>query len=285
MDLAISKRERARRIAEQTCDRIGASLKNYLGSGAHKDAFLISLDGELLALKIAEITAALGGRFEREIAALQSCSHPAIAKLQFILMEKANDADFCVIAEEFLAEGTLLNKMTAGLVPFPELRHLGNCLADAIAHMEERNLVHRDIKPANILFRRSNEPVLTDFGIVRVIGEPSLTHDFIPQGPGTPLYASPEQLNNDKALIDWRTDQFGLALVLAECVLGRAAFSTVGGSLHAAVFSVASRATLPEESRKQLEDAGFGCLVKALSPWPIQRFRRPREFLDALTKE
>lgn len=224
-------------------------------------------------------------RFGREITALQKCQHPAIARLHSISMENVDGVDYCILAEEFLAGGTLLERIAADPLSPAKVRHVGLCLADAIAHMEERNLVHRDIKPANILFRQPDEPVLTDFGIVRIVSEPSLTHDFIPQGPGTPLYAAPEQLNNDKLLIDWRTDQFGLALVLAECLLGRAAFSGPGQSPHEAVLAMAHRSPLPNESREQLENAGFGALVKALSPWPIARYRRPSEFLDALTEK
>ncbi len=284
MSLLDGTPEQARQVATQICARLGATLDRYLGAGAHKLAFLASLKGQPIALKLAEINTTVSGRFEREVAALRSCSHPAIARLEFISTERVDAIDYCVIGEEFLAGGTLLERLQEGRLPPPEIRQLGIDLAGAIAHLHERNLVHRDIKPANVLFRSAGAPVLTDFGIVRMVGEPSLTHDFIPQGPGTPLYASPEQLNNDKALIDWRADQFGLSLVLAECVLGRPAFALPGQSLRDAVVAVASRNYLPEQSRQELEAAGYTALAKSLSPWPVQRFRRPADFLEALTR-
>jgi serine/threonine protein kinase len=284
MGLLNSTPEQARHVATQICERLGATLDRYLGAGAYKLAFLASLNGQPIALKLAEINTSVSGRFEREIAALRSCSHSAIARLEFISTERLDDTDYFVIGEEFLAGGTLLERLRAAPLPLPEIHQLGIDLAGAIAHLQERNLVHRDIKPANVLFRTADAPVLTDFGIVRILGEPSLTHDFIPQGPGTPLYASPEQLNNDKALIDWRADQFGLSLVLAECVLGRPAFTLPGQSALDAVMAVASRSSLPDQSRQELEAAGFGPLTRALAPWPVQRFRRPADFLDALTR-
>jgi len=79
----------------------------------------------------------------------------------------------------------------------------------------ELDLVHRDIKPANIMFKEGLEtPVLVDFGIVRDLAATSLTQTWSPIGPGTPFFASPEQLNNEKHLIDWRSDQFSLGVTL-----------------------------------------------------------------------
>ncbi|MGO4780240.1 serine/threonine protein kinase, partial [Lysobacter sp. 2RAB21] len=110
--------------------------------------------------------------------------------------------------------GTLEAKLLTRSISPDEVRYIGLCLADVLDHLNDRRLVHRDIKPANILFASDGQtPILTDFGVVRVLDQPSLTRDFVGFGPGTPAYAAPEQLNNEKQLIDWRTDQFGLAVV------------------------------------------------------------------------
>jgi serine/threonine protein kinase len=148
--------------------------------------------------------------------------------------------------------------------------------------LRDRNLVHRDIKPANILFRTSETAVLTDFGIVRMLDAPSLTQDFLPQGPGTPLYASAEQLLNEKELIDWRTDQFCLALVLAQGILGWLPFAPENDAMLA-IARVAKRECLPADSRNGLIKSEFSALVKALAPWPAQRHRFPRDFKTALS--
>jgi len=129
----------------------------------------------------------------------------------------------------------------------------------------------------------SSDPVLTDFGIVRILGEHSLTQDFMAQGPGTPMYAAPEQLLNEKSSIDWRTDQFGLALVLSELILGHHAFLEAPHvNVRDAILAVANKSVLPARSRELLESRGFGCLVKALSPWPVQRYRKQADFQKAL---
>jgi serine/threonine protein kinase len=271
-------------VAARICGPLDATLGQSLGAGAHKQAFLIDRRGVKLALKIAPISGELRARFERETTALRGCRHPAIATLHYVFPHQQDDKDYWVTIEEYLSGGTLSQRLVNFQIDIAQIRQIGLTLASAVAHLHERNFVHRDIKPANILFRTESEPVLTDFGIVRILGEPSLTQDFMAQGPGTPLYAAPEQLLNEKASIDWRTDQFGLALVLAECILGRHPFATDGGEQRDAITRVASRALLSEDTRARLVDAGFGSLAKALEPWPVQRYRWPAAFIEALSR-
>jgi serine/threonine protein kinase len=189
-----------------------------------------------------------------------------------------------VVVEEYLAGGTLQDLQATQRLNGTEVKDLGIALAEVLEHLHERRLVHRDIKPANILFREDGTPVLTDFGIVRMLDQPTLTQAFLAMGPGTPAYAAPEQLTNEKALIDWRTDQFGLALVLAECLIGRHAFCEEGRTVHDAIVAVSARAALPESTVRELTATGFGCLVTALQPWPVSRYRRPAQFIEALKK-
>ena len=96
-----------------------------------------------------------------------------------------------------------------------------------------RGLVHRDIKPANILLRSPSEvielgkplpadvePILTDFGLVRLLDSTMLT--TAGSVSGTPTYMSPEQARGEK--VDKRTDIYSLGIVLYEMLAGTVPF-------------------------------------------------------------
>lgn len=270
-------------ITAVICKQLDAKLIRSLGNGAFKQAYLIERNGAQFALKVAPVSGDLKARFERELSALSGCNHPSIAKIIASSSITHRGQESWIIVEEYLSGGTLSERMVGSPLDPTAIRHIGATIAGALGHLFERGFVHRDIKPANILFRTVSEPVLTDFGIVRVLGDVSLTQDFLAQGPGTPMYAAPEQLLNEKCSIDWRTDQFGLALVLAELLLGHHAFQeNPHANVRDAIMRVADRKSLPPGTRQRLMDCGFGCLVKALSIWPVQRYRKPQDFEEAL---
>jgi eukaryotic-like serine/threonine-protein kinase len=267
--------------AQGVCNARGYELLGPLGSGAFKSAFLVRITGVEAALKLAEIPGS-PERLERELAALRSCGHPSVARVLDSFPYSDTVGPLFTVVEEYLAGGTLEARLPQ--LQAADHRCIGISLAEVLGHLRDRKLVHRDIKPANILFRDAgNVPVLTDFGVVRVLDAPSLTHDFALIGPGTPAYAAPEQLNNEKHLIDWRTDQFGLGVVIAQGVLGRHPFQDVGQTVRDAIVRVASKHEMPSRSRDELRAAGFGSLVTALQPWPVKRFRLPGDLINALS--
>jgi serine/threonine-protein kinase len=51
--------------------------------------------------------------------------------------------------------------------------------------------VHRDIKPSNILLPKPDWPLLTDFGLAKIVGGSQLTQSGTIAG--TPAHMSPEQ--------------------------------------------------------------------------------------------
>lgn len=271
-------------VAAEHCSQRGFEFRGPLGKGAFKSAYLAVYQQQTFALKLA-VAAGAAERLVREARALQDCTHGSIARLLHAYPHTIpSGVQLWVVCEEYLAGGTLEARLTRGVLSPQETRAIGVSLAEVLGHLHEKRLVHRDIKPANIMFRDGSNsfPVLTDFGIVRMLDQPTLTQAFAQMGPGTPAYAAPEQLTNEKALIDWRTDQFGLAIVLAECLLGHHPFLVAGKTIPEAIMSVASRQELPTENRSRLEALGFGALATALKPWPIARFRKPADFVGAL---
>jgi serine/threonine protein kinase len=271
--------------ARAYCDKRGLSFVEPLGAGAFKGAYLVSDGRHTVALKVAELYGTQAERLAREAEALQTCNHPSIATLKSVDTFAHAKGTFWIAHEEFLSGGTLQARVDSGPVAPAEARRLGMVFASVLEHLDERRLVHRDIKPANILFRADGvTPVLTDFGIVRILEHPTLTQDFLAMGPGTPFFAAPEQLLNQRALIDWRTDQFGLAVTLSTSVLGRHPFQKDGQSHRDAIIAVAARQPLPEATQLRLSELGLAGLSRAMEPWPVNRHRRPTDLWDALDR-
>jgi serine/threonine protein kinase len=284
MDLGMSASLDMAAAAAEICQPRGLEFVGDLGKGAFKSAFLVRGGGREYALKVA-IASGSADRLARECDALRGCSHPGIATLVETFAADIHGHPVWVTLEEYVPGGTLEAALSSGVMDPSRVRQLALGLADVLAHLAGRRLVHRDIKPANILFAADGfSPVLTDFGVVRMLDQPSLTRDFLGFGPGTPAYAAPEQLNNDKTLIDWRTDQFGLAVVLSQCLTGRHPFMVAGASLQDAVIAVASRKDVPSLTSDALRAMDFGELLPSLKPWPVDRYRRPQDLINALTR-
>jgi serine/threonine protein kinase len=155
-------------------------------------------------------------------------------------------------------------------------------LAEAIEHLAAKHLVHRDIKPDNIMFRgKSWSPVLVDFGVVRDLTKSSVTQSFALMGPGTPYFAAPEQLVNDKHLIDWRTDQFSLGVTLVVAMRGQHPFHHAGDTELETIERVAARGALSDEFVAWTEASAFAMLRPMLGGWPVERISTPALLIKA----
>ena len=173
-------------------------------------------------------------RFEREARVVASLRHPNIIQMyDYDLVE----GQPCLIME--LVDGTTLGNYLKDLHKKEEklsmdvIAHILSSLAGAIDYAHNQNIIHRDIKPANVLLRSSTgyvnvdaplpedvEPVLTDFGLVRLLDTSIQTSTGTVSG--TPAYMSPEQARGDK--VDRKTDIYSLGVMLYEMLAGTVPF-------------------------------------------------------------
>jgi serine/threonine protein kinase/tetratricopeptide (TPR) repeat protein len=104
-------------------------------------------------------------------------------------------------------------------------------LARAVHYAHQRGILHRDIKPGNVLIDAKGEPLVTDFGLARLLEEESnvtRTLDTL----GTPSYMAPEQaLGNPVGTgLTAATDVYGLGAVLYNLLTGYPPFA--GGTAY-----------------------------------------------------
>jgi serine/threonine protein kinase len=242
--------------------------------------------GEPLALKIFDPSKCSLCRVEREIESMKRCDSPYIGKLHaWGNIPDSTGVQYLFMVEEFFDGGTLSQRISRGVIDVFKVCDYGLHLAQAIEHLKMRRLVHRDIKPDNIMFHGSEDiPALVDFGLVRDLAGTSLTLSYLQQGPGTPFFASPEQLNNEKHLIDWRSDQFAIGVVLGICLTGKHPYYLPGQNENATVDRVGNRTGCSKWFVDTAATVGCDFLVTMISPWPVQRFADPGNLIDAFSK-
>ena len=269
--------------ARAVCQAENLSFESFVGSGAFKRTFRVRRpDTSTLALKVLDPTNSDSLRLEREIDALETCSSPRLSKFWGHGTVTAGGVKFDYLLEEFFAGGTMTERLPAMVLKPDTVRVFGTALAEAIQHLKLHSLVHRDIKPDNIMFRIGDElPVLTDFGLVRDLTKISLTGSWFPQGPGTPFFSAPEQLNNETHLIGWKTDPFSVGGVLGYALTGSHPFARKGDSPGDAVAAVAARKQPSEAFKDTLAATGLTHLLRMLQPWPINRLPSPEAMVHA----
>ncbi|KAK2949291.1 putative serine/threonine protein kinase [Blattamonas nauphoetae] len=120
--------------------------------------------------------------------------------------------------------GDIIEKNTKTGIPETIARKIIYMIAYGLTQLHLHNFVHRDIKPDNLLLsydpgRQTVRVLLSDYGLLRQIGEaPSNGESMNLTVCGTPLYMSPEALNEDS--YSHSVDIWALGCIAYELVQG-----------------------------------------------------------------
>ena len=213
-------------------------IEKYLAKGGMAEVFLgthLTLDRPV-AVKVLhshiEEVADMKMRFEREARVVAALRHPNIVQIfdfdtldghPYIVMEYVRGPSLAAYLK-------LLHENREQMLPMHAARLLSK-LASAIDYAHEQGVIHRDIKPGNILlhtksgesrtmFTSQIEPIITDFGLVRIVHATTQTVSGLISG--TPAYISPEQAQG--LPLDHRTDIYSMGVVLYEILAGHVPF-------------------------------------------------------------
>jgi serine/threonine protein kinase len=265
-------------VAKEICAARAWTLVGAIGGGAFKQSFRAqAADGAEFALKI--LMRGTLDRLDREIEAMQRCNHPNIGGLVAVERMRIPEGEVLYFIEQFQPGGTLTHELRKGAMAAPRVREIGKALSEALQHLDSLNLVHRDLKPDNIVLNAAGSPVIIDFGVVRDLGDESLTKTHLARGPGTPLFAPPEQLNNRKPLIDWRSDQFSLGVTLSYCALGVHPYAQPGDADTAVVDRVAACQGPNAAWADKARAAGLEPLIQMVKAYPVHRVCFPAKLV------
>jgi predicted Ser/Thr protein kinase len=161
-----------------------------------------------------------------------------------------------------------------------EAVRIASAVAGALHYAHGQGVIHRDIKPENIMLARDGHVWIVDFGVARAASEASsrLTHTGVLLG--SPLYASPEQLEGGE--IDHRTDIYSLGCVLYEMLAGAPPFHAP--SMQAVLFKhLTDRVKSLRETVPTVPAALDAAVLRALSKGPSDRFETASEFHESLS--
>ncbi len=158
-------------------------------------------------------------RFQREARIVATLRHPSI--VQVFDFDYNEDLSLYYMVMEYIEGPTLKDRLIHGALPAHETAQIGISMASALDYAHQRNMIHRDIKPANILFLNEDDPILTDFGIARMLNLSGLTASGAMVG--TPAYMAPE-VGRGKAG-SAASDIYSLSVVLYEAATGTLPFS------------------------------------------------------------
>lgn len=102
----------------------------------------------------------------------------------------------------------------AGKAYYRRVAHWIAEVADALQYAHEHGVIHRDIKPSNLLLAEDGRLMISDFGLARPAGAPTLTATRALLG--TCRYMAPEHFEGDVSAIDHLADIYALGATLYE---------------------------------------------------------------------
>jgi predicted ATPase/tRNA A-37 threonylcarbamoyl transferase component Bud32 len=215
-------------------------------------------------------------RFMREAQAVGKLNHPNIVSIHDI--GKEDDRQFFVL--EFV-DGMSLRELMG---TYPEGKcdtqtalRIGMDVCGALQYAHAQGILHRDVKPENVMLNREDTAKLMDFGLAKMLGQPSLTQEGIIVG--TVAYVAPEIALGRGA--DARSDLYSFGAVLYEAVTGKPPF--VGEDAVKVIFShIHDVPVSPTRVNSKVPQALSDCIMRLLEKEPEKRYQTAADLLKAL---
>jgi serine/threonine protein kinase len=214
-------------------------------------------------------------RFEIEAKALAKLDHPNIVRV----LDYGDYQGRPYLVMEYIPSGNLKQHLGKPM-PWKQACSIIIPIAKALQYAHDHHILHRDVKPSNILMKADGTPMLTDFGVAKML-EMDETIDFTGTNVvvGTPAYMPPEIWDGK----EWTqaSDLYSLVCVFFEILTGRMLFD---GDTPSQLMRqhVIEGPRLPKRWPKGVPKEIRHVFIKALSANPEDRFPSGGALLDAI---
>lgn len=210
-----------------------------------------------------------GERFRRlffhEAHAAGLLDHPNLLRIYDADVE----GELCYLVMEYIPNARTLNEFGKPdkLLPLREVVNIIYKVATALDYAHRQGVIHRDIKPSNILLTEDRDVKVADYGIAMVT-RPDMDNTQFTGFLGSPLYMSPEQINEQ--LITNATDIFSLGAVMYKLLTGHHPF--IADTLQGITQRISNDDPRPiTDYRKVPEGLGY-TLGRMLKKNPAKRY-------------
>jgi len=215
-------------------------------------------------------------RLMREAQVVAKLNHPNIVSIHDI--GKDGEKQFFVL--EFvdgMSLRELLGTYPEGKCDIQTVLRISMDVCSALQYAHSQSVLHRDVKPENILITEEGIAKLMDFGLAKMLGQPSITQEGVIVG--TVAYVAPEIALGKGA--DARSDLYSFGAVLFEMVTGRPPFT--GEDPVKIIFShIHDYPVSPSRLNPKVPQALAECVMRLLEKEPGKRFQNSTDLLKAL---
>jgi eukaryotic-like serine/threonine-protein kinase len=217
-------------------------------------------------------------RFRREAEAVARLRHVNIVQIYDVGEQDGEP----YLALEYVAGGSLADKLASGPLPPAQAAALVETLARAMHHAHEHGILHRDLKPSNVMLSEEGSLKITDFGLAKQV-DGNATETQSGALLGTPSYMAPEQTGGDRTAVGPLADVYALGAILYETLTGRPPFR--GPSPLETLAQVRDSDPVPPRALQPTtpRDLQTICL-KCLEKEPRRRYATAAELADDLDR-
>jgi serine/threonine protein kinase len=214
-------------------------------------------------------------RFRREARTIARLDHPRIVTIHDV--GEVEERLFIVMR---LVDGPSLEELisTRGHFSWSEAVEVIIAVAEGLDYAHTQGILHRDLKPANILIDPERGPMLSDFGLAKLVGDSSMSMSASGTVVGTPHYIAPEVWEGQST--SWQSDIYAMGCILSEMLTGEKVFK--GETPPAVMMAHFRPPALPKAWPAGVPPGVTSVLRTALAGRPVNRYATVNDMTKAL---